>query len=310
MTALDDLTLLRSFVRIAESGSISAAARTLDVPQPSLSRHLRMLEERSGVALIRRDTHRMSLTEAGCRLLEDAREMLALAELAEQRMREGHSTLRGSLRVFSSIDIGQFLVARILADFLETHDEVTAQLAYSNRPVSMIEEGFDVGVIVGTLWDEGLVARSAGEISRVLVAAPELVKKRAKAIDLPDLVEWPWLGLVGAHFGDAHRVVAMDKKGRDEIRVEPRMLVEGATALREAVLAGVGIAQGPEWLVGEDLAAGRLVRVCPKWRPLGIPVSVVYASRKTLPARARAFVEFAVEGLRGRLVERSARATR
>jgi len=99
MTAFDDLSLLRTFVCIVECGSISAAARRLRNPQPTLSRHLRLLEERSGVALLRRDTHRMNLTEAGQRLLMDAQTMLAHAQEADQRLREGQTTLSGHLRL-------------------------------------------------------------------------------------------------------------------------------------------------------------------------------------------------------------------
>lgn len=118
MTPLEDLSLVRVFVCIVESGSISAAARTLKMPQPSLSRRLRMLEENCGMALLRRDTHRMSLTEAGHRLLADARALLALADDAAQRLHEDQAALRGHLRLFATIDFGQFTVTRLIARFL------------------------------------------------------------------------------------------------------------------------------------------------------------------------------------------------
>src|SRR5262245_3812846 len=104
MTPFDDLSLLRTFVSIVESGSISAAARVLKIPKPSLSRHLRILEQQAGAPLLRRDTHRMNLTEAGARMLEDARALLALAEEATERISEDQTKLRGHLRVFATID--------------------------------------------------------------------------------------------------------------------------------------------------------------------------------------------------------------
>jgi DNA-binding transcriptional LysR family regulator len=109
MATFDDLSLLRAFVAIVESGSISAAARRSKIPQPTLSRYLRALEEEAGAALLQRDTHRMNLTPTGHRLLADAREMLAHAEAAEQRLREDQTTLSGHLRLFSSIDSGSSL---------------------------------------------------------------------------------------------------------------------------------------------------------------------------------------------------------
>ena len=119
MAPLEDLALLRAFVCIVESGSISAAARRLKVPQPSLSRRLRMLEDNCGVVLLRRDTHRMSLTEAGHRLLEDAQAMLMLADEAAQRLHEDQAVLRGHLRLFATIDSGQFATTRLIARFLD-----------------------------------------------------------------------------------------------------------------------------------------------------------------------------------------------
>src|SRR5258708_26837920 len=112
MTAFEDLSLLRAFVCIVESGNISAGARRLKIPQPTMSRYLRTLEEHCGAAVLRRDTHRMSLTETGHRLLADARAMLSLAEDASQRLREDQTTLRGHLRLFSTIDSWQFVITR------------------------------------------------------------------------------------------------------------------------------------------------------------------------------------------------------
>jgi len=133
MAAFENLSLLRAFVGIVESGSISAGARRLKLPQPTLSRYLRQLEQQAGAPLIRRDTHRMSLTEAGHRLLADARTMLALAEDAEQRLHEDQAALGGHLRLFATIDFGQSMVTRLIANFLQTNPGVTAELGDSNR---------------------------------------------------------------------------------------------------------------------------------------------------------------------------------
>ena len=298
MTALDDLTLLRSFIRIAESGSISAAARTLGVSQPSLSRHLRQLELRAGVSLIRRDTHNMSLTEAGFRLLEDARAMLALADDAQQRLHGERSTLSGNLRLFSTIDIGQFLVTRLVTDFLAQHPGITAQLSYSNLPLRMIEDGYEAGAVVGAIADENLVACLAGEVTRYIVAAPQLIAAQPAVQQFTALAEWPWLRLLGPQFGAPDMVVARRQNGPSEsFPIEPVFSIEGATGVREAVLLGLGVAQASEWLVREDLRQGRLVRLCPEWQLPALPVHVVYPSGRGLSARARAFIDFAVTRL-------------
>src|ERR1700719_417380 len=124
MTAFDDLSLLRAFVCIVECGSISAGARNLKIPQPTLSRYLRVLEERCGTALLRRDTHRMNLTQTGQRLLEDARTMLAHGGAADQRLREDQTVLSGHLSLFATLDLGQTNFERLVSGSMQANSNV------------------------------------------------------------------------------------------------------------------------------------------------------------------------------------------
>ena len=295
MTPLEDLALLRAFVCIVESGSISAAARTLKMPQPSLSRRLRMLEENCAVALLRRDTHRMSLTEAGHRLLADSRALLALADDAAQRLHEDQAVLRGHLRLFATIDFGQSTVTRLISQFLHAHPGVSAELGYTNRPLQMIQEGYDAGVVVGSITDESVVARPAGKVVRYLAAAPDLIKKHPTVKKPTDLKSWPWLALAGAQFGGSDRVtLSAPKHGEQTFRIAPVMISAGVTSLREAARAGLGVSVLSDWIAREDLVTGRLVRVLPQWNAPVFPVHVIHPAQRSLPARVRAFVDFAV----------------
>jgi DNA-binding transcriptional LysR family regulator len=140
MSLFDDLSLLRAFVCIVESGNISAAARKLRLTQSTLSRYLRTLEDRCGVVLLYRDTHRMRLSSVGHQVLEDARSLLALAEEAEHRLRNDPAIIQGNIRLFATIDFGQSVVSRLITRFIQSHSEVTIDLAYSNRPLHMLEE--------------------------------------------------------------------------------------------------------------------------------------------------------------------------
>jgi len=295
MTAFDDLSLLRSFVCIVESGSISAGARRLKLPQPTLSRYLRTLEEHCAAALLRRDTHRMSLTETGHRLLADARAMLALAEEADQRLHDDQAVLRGHLRLFATIDFGQSTVTRLISSFLQINQGVTAELRYTNRPARMIEEGCDAGVVAGVITDESVVPRPAGKIMRYLTASPAFVKSRAPAKEPSDLNSWPWLSLSGAQFGGSEKVTLYAPKEPDQtIPIKCVLVSEGVTSMREAARAGLGIAVLPDWLVREDMISKRLVRVLPQWNAKELPCHVVYQGQRMLPVRVRAFIDFAV----------------
>jgi len=295
MTAFDDLSLLRAFVCIVECGSISAGARRLKIPQPTLSRYLRVLEEHCGAALLRRDTHRMSLTQTGQRLLADAQTMLAHAEEADQRLREDQTTLSGHLRLYATIDWGQFTVTRLVSSFLQINPKVTAELGFTNRPLRMIQEGCDVGILPGKITDESVIARPAGKITLYLAASPSLVESRPTVKKKADLKSWPWIGLSGIQFWSAKEIkLFAHNRAEQTLHISPVLISEGVTSIREAVRAGLGVAVLPDWLIREDLLSGRLVRVLPQWNAKDLPVHVVYAGHRLLPTRVRAFIDFAV----------------
>jgi DNA-binding transcriptional LysR family regulator len=296
MRVFDDLVQVRAFVSIVEHGSISAAARHLKLAQPTVSRQLALLEEKCGVALLRRDTHTMRLTEAGHRLLPDARALLVLADESEQRMRDEQRALSGHIRMFATIDFGQSVVTRLVASFMQANPAVTVELSLSNRPLHMIQEGCDLGVVAGEIADDSVVARLAGEIVRYPVAAPALVDARGVPRDPGDVSTWPWLTLSGAHFGGAKQVLLDGPGGETRtLTVTPLMSSEGVTSLREASRAGIGIAVLPDWLVREDVVSGRLLRVLPQWSARPLQAHVVFSGQRLLPARVRALADFALQ---------------
>jgi DNA-binding transcriptional LysR family regulator len=293
MSPFTDLRLVEAFVAIVESGSISAAARRLHVTQPTLSRRLQALEDVCGVVLLRRDTHRISLTDVGHRFLQDAKALLAMTEDATQRLRSDQTTVAGHLRIFSTIDFGQSVVSRLIAGFITAHPGVTVDLVYSNRPLHMIEEGCDAGIIAGVLADESVVARSLGAITRYPVAAPAYLEHRKAPAKPADLGAWAWLALASSQFGGAKTVTLRSDAAEQSFAIDPVMVSEGVTSLREAARIGLGIAILPEWLIEEDLVAGRLVRVLPTWEAPALPAHLVYPVQRRLPLRVRRFIDFA-----------------
>ena len=297
MSAFENLALLRAFIAIVECGSISAGARRLRVSQPGLSRQLCALEETCGTALLRRDTHRMSVTETGRRMLADARALLAQAEEADRRLLDERTTLSGQLRLFATMDLGQFIVSRLVSRFLQQNPKVTATLALANRPLHMIQEGCDVGILPGRITDESVVARPAGAIAFHLAASPGLVRSRGPVRTLADLKSWPWVSVAGPQFWSARDVTVQRNGTEQTLRISPVLVSEGVTSIREAVRTGLGVAMLPNWLIEDDVRAGRLVTVLPRHRLKKLPVHVVYAGQRVLPARVSAFIDFAVQYL-------------
>lgn len=189
-----------------------------------------------------------------------------------------------------------------MARFLKLHPQVTAELALTNRPLRMIEEGCDVGILPGKITDESLVARPAGSISLVLAASPSLAATQPAAREPADLRAWPWVGMAGFQFWSA-KEVTLHARGRREqtIPIAPVLTSEGVTRIREAVREGLGVSVLPDWLIAEDLRVGRLVRVLPPWKARGLPVHVVHAGARVLPTRVRAFIDYAVSFMKAEL---------
>jgi DNA-binding transcriptional LysR family regulator len=210
-------------------------------------------------------------------------------------MRNEKQTLEGHVRVFATIDFGQSVLSRLVASFIQDHPAVTIELSLSNRPLHMIQEGCDAGVIAGDITDESVVARSVGRIHRYPAVSPPLLNSCGTVHGPEDLQSWRWITLLGAQFGGP-KEVTFENADKDSVTISvlPVMTSEGITSIREAVRTGLGIAILPDWLIREDLVSGRLIRILPEWHATPLPANVVYPGHRMLPARVRAFIDFAV----------------
>ncbi|MCF7786076.1 MAG: LysR family transcriptional regulator [Prosthecobacter sp.] len=292
MTNLNDLQQVREFVQIADSGSISRAAKVLGMAQPTLSRHLAALEAQIGAPLIRRDTHSMSLTDAGIIVLSDARELLMLADRMGSRLRSGHHSLRGHLRLISVVDVGQWIVSRVLSRFQKLHPDVTTELHLINRATKFIKEGFDCGILVGAATDRRVTLRKVAQLQRRLVAAPSLLKNHALPARPEDLDLLPWLGILQPHFYSRDRFELEREKQKKKLKLAPVMLLDTVTALREAAIEGAGFTILPEWMAARDITAGRLVQLLPDWHMAPIDLHIAHAAHEHLPQRVKSLIEY------------------
>ncbi|GEP45710.1 LysR family transcriptional regulator [Brevifollis gellanilyticus] len=292
MTNLNDLQQIREFVQIADSGGISAAAKILGMSQPTLSRHLAALETQIGSPLIRRDTHTMSLTEAGRILLSDARELLTLADRMGSRLRAERGSLRGHLRIVSTVDVGQWIISRVISRFQRMHPHVTTELHLLNRATKFVKEGFDCGITVGVPSDRRVAVKKIAELHRRIVAAPSLLKDHSVPQHPQDLNHLPWLGILQPHFYSRDRLELWQGKKVVRLKLPPVMLLDTVTALREATIEGAGFTTLPEWMAARDISAGRLVELLPDWQMHPIDLQLAHASHEQLPQRVKSLLEF------------------
>ena len=292
MTNLNDLQQIREFVQIAESGGISAAAKILSMGQPTLSRHLSALETQIGAPLIRRDTHTMSLTDAGRILLADARELLTLADRMGIRLRSERQSLRGHLRIVSVVDVGQWIVSRVLSRFQKLHPQLTTELHLINRPTKFVKEGFDCGITIGVSTDRRVVVKKIAALERRIVAAPSLMRDHAMPRQPEDLNRLPWLGILQPHFYARDRVDLVRDGKTSKLKFSPVMLLDTVTALREAAIEGAGFTCLPEWMAARDITAGRLVQLLPKWHIEPVDLQLAHASHEHLPQRVKSLLAY------------------
>ena len=284
MASLDDLAL---FVGIVDAGSLAAAARSLELPKSTVSRRLMAIEERLSTRLLQRSTRKLSLTEAGRQLYERCRPLVAQAQEAEAELLAQPAEPHGVLRITATGAFGRLYVATMVSEFLAAYPRVRCELLLLDRPVNLIEEGFDIAVRMGTLQVSGLVARKLADIERVLCAAPAYLKRAGRIEQLADLSHHDRLTTAS---GNPWTFVA-DKQTTQAMGAG-RMSSNQLEVLYAAAVQGCGVAVLPRFMVLDDLVSNRLVRLLPQTPPTSGAVHVVWPSHSNMPARTRSFVDF------------------
>lgn len=308
----DRVVSMQTFVRAVDGGSLSAAARALGKSLAAVSRTLTQLEERLGVRLLHRSTRKLTLTEAGASYYDSAKRILAEIEEAEVSLGGRTAAAHGTLTVTAPLLFGRLHVAPVVVEMLERHREVSADLMLVDRNVSLVEEGIDVAVRIGRLDDSALVARSLGEVPRVVCASPAYLRRRGTP-NVPDaLREHECLRFSGLTPGREWTFLRDGKEFR--VAVGGRFGCNVGEPAIDAARAGVGMLMALGYQVAEDLAAGRLVRVLEAYEMPPLPVNAVYHSPRLMAMRVRAFLDLLTlripQRLREALPEREPGAAR
>lgn len=291
MSGTADLNQLLVFVRVVQLGSLSEAARRLELPKSTVSRRLADLEARIGERLVQRTTRKLAVTEAGRVLFERVAPAMSEIEEAEGALAGMHGTPRGLLRVAAPMSVRA--LGPIVAEFLRRHPGVEVEMVCSDRRVDLVEERFDVAIRAGALVDSSLVARRLGSARSMLVASPAYRKRSGLPKTPAELAAHACIAFGG---GAAPRVWTLDAAGkRVEVRVRPRLTVNDLELVREAALGGAGIASLPQMLCADDLRKGRLVHLLAEWSSPEVPVHALYPTRRQLAPKVIAFVDLLAE---------------
>lgn len=293
--SLDRLSLLETFARISDRGSISAAARDLGLSQASVSRQLRELEDRMGAQLIRRTTHSLALTPAGHAALADARALIADWAAFEERHAARGDVVRGPLKVVAPVALGQTHLVDMAARFLMDHPNVTLEWELEDDPIRFAERGCDCWIKIGPVPDDTLIVRTMGHVERLIVAAPELVDRRL--VEPAALEAVPFIALAPFEGGS---LTLTDQEGTPvSVSLRPRMTTNNIVSILRAVRLGAGAAIMPTWFVSDDLKDGRLIDVLPGWRASDLSINAAFLPARNQPRRLEAFLQFLSKGVQG-----------
>ncbi|HEU4622232.1 MAG TPA: LysR family transcriptional regulator [Burkholderiaceae bacterium] len=286
---MDRFKQLQTFVAVAAKGSLSAVAAAEDVAPAIISRRMDALEARLGVRLLVRTTRKITLTDEGSAFLDDAQRILAELENAESSVAEGGARVSGHLRVTAPAGFGRRHVAPLVPRFIEQHPHVSITLDLSDRLVDLVNEGFDCAIRIGHLSDSSLIGVRLADNRRVVVASPAYIAQHGEPKTPDDLLAHHCLGF-GVGSQQRAWTFRVGKTVR-HIKVHGPMECSDATVLTTWAREGHGLAWRSLWEVGEDLRSGALVEVLADYAAPDNGVFAVFAQRKHLPARVRAWVD-------------------
>lgn len=283
----DRLTLMQTFIRIIEAGSLSAAAAQMNLTQPTVSRRLQMLEQSLGLSLLVRSTHALRLTEAGARYYQRARELSLTWSEFESELRGAVDEAQGSLRIIVPHAFGQHQLVGPLSRFLAANPRVNVEWLLHDMQPDFIGSGIDCAIHVGPVTDQSVVAIRIGDVPRIVVSAPALCAGHAVGVPA-DLASLPWLAL-SPYYRKEVRLFGPDAE-ETAFAITPRVITDSLYSLRSAALRGVGVCVASAWVIEEDLASGRLVRLLPAWQGASMPVYLIYPYAPFYPAKLRNFI--------------------
>jgi DNA-binding transcriptional LysR family regulator len=287
---VDRLTAMEAFVRVVDAGSFSGAAKQLRVGQPAVSKTVAQLEDRLGVRLLLRSTHRLTPTEAGRNFYERAKRAIEEADEAELAARGTAATLSGRLRVYAPVTFTRLNVMPRLSIFLAQHPSLDIDVVLDDRDIDLVAAGVDVALLIGRLADSAATTRKIGQCRRRVIGTPAYFEATGVPQTPADLL--------------AHQAIVYEQRdgrptrafrqGTSEtnVTVSGRLRVSAMEGVREGVLAGLGFAIASEWAFAPELKSGSVISVLDDWSLPAVDLWAVFPTGRQASAKARAFASF------------------
>ncbi|USI74690.1 LysR family transcriptional regulator [Sphingomonas morindae] len=290
---MDRWQAMRTFVKVAETGSFAEAGRTLHMSAPAVTRAIAALEELVGARLFVRTTRSVKLTESGRRYFTDCQRILSDIAEAEAAAAGAYAKPSGTIAVTASTLFGRHYVMSIMTEYLDTHPGMAGRVFLADRPVNIIEEGIDVAVRIGHLADSGFAAVKVGSVRRVICGSPAYLEAHGIPTVPGDLKDHRIAASTSAWASPEWRFA-----GDQRVTVHPALQCNTNEGAIEAALAGWGLTRVLHYQIGPDLIAGRLQIVLADHEEPPLPIHVLHPEGRQAPAKVRTFVDLAVTRLR------------
>ncbi|MDN3611458.1 LysR family transcriptional regulator [Vibrio ostreicida] len=292
---MPSFTTIPIFVAVVESGSFSAAADKLHITKSAVSKRISQLEDSLGMRLLNRTTRKLSLTEAGQRYYEHVAHALALAQQGIDAVSELQGKPSGKLNITAPMSFGVLHLAPLVAEFLSLYPDLEIDLSLDDQMVDLVDGRFDLGIRIGHLPESNLVAKRLTTCRSVLCASPDYLARYPEPDKPSDLIQHNCLRY-RYYRGGSEWVF---NRAKETFRVIPngKLVVNNSEAIRRALLEGLGIGQLPTFIAAKDLRAGTLRPIMQAYQLPQHAVYAVFAQRKHLPLKVRAFIEFVAQKL-------------
>lgn len=287
---MDRFREMECFVAVVEAGSFVAAGESLRLSKAAVSRGVIELEKRVGARLLQRTTRRLSITEAGRAYYARCKQILAELDEADSAVGAVTGHPFGKLRVNAPFSFGTQHLAPLWGPFMARYPDVELEVDLSDRLVDVINEGYDAVIRISRMNDSTLVNRKLASTRVIACATPQYLAERGYPETLDDLARHAIIGYSYAALGDTWRFST--EQGEREVVTRPRVRANNGDTCRAIMLAHQGIAMQPDFLVGDDLAAGRVVDALPGFRGPEIGIYAIYPSRKHLSVKVRVLVDY------------------
>jgi DNA-binding transcriptional LysR family regulator len=305
---MDLLKAMTVFVRVVETGSLTAAAVACDLSPTMVGNHLQALETRLGARLIHRTTRKQQVSAFGQTYYERCVEILGLIDDSERLALDHLATPRGRLRVTAPVVFSNECLIPAIADYCERYPEVKLDIVASDALADLIDEGFEAAIRIGTLGNPDLVARQLAPYRLVLCASRAYLKAHGTPAMPQDLLTHQCLTYAYPPRSEWHAAqpewILHGPEGRVNVPVDGRLKIDNSEALRRAVLRGLGIAMLPAILVNDDLRAKRLIEVLPDYAAPERQLNLLYLPERQTSPKLRSFIDFVVERFGGEAAAR------